>query len=1049
LILAADGSFTYTPDQDFFGSDSFSYHLSDPNGGGSALYTINVQTDQLIALDRTTGAQTVVGTVAHDFHFVDLAYLDGVLYALDANGSDIFVNPGWNLVGIDPRTGTKLSEVTVTASGSAPLLIADGLEAFNGGLVLLYDTADLTPTMIGTLNINTGVATLLYDYEVVAGGINFDIDGLGASAAGVLYGVDTEGSFEKQVLFREIDIVPPPSITNIRDYTLVNTIVDDLAFTPYGIFAVDRGLGRLQRIDPITYQPVQSFALGAGSNNLFGVAWAPANESIATVTITVNAVNDEPSYTVTGNPPAINEDAGVQTISGFITSFSSGPANESTQQVLEYVVSNVSDNTFFSEGPSVSTSGTLTYKVAANTSGSVSFDLAVRDTGGTDNNGDNTSATQRFTITVNPINDAPTFTASTPPSINEDAGTQIVDDFITSFSGGSGETNQQVVEYLVSNISDAAFFATPPSVSNDGKLTYKVADHVFGTVTFDLAVRDNGGSANNGDDTSGAQTVTITVNAVNDAPSFTAANLPTIDEDADAQTVTGFVTSFTPGPTNEAAQQALEYVVSNVSNTAFFSDLPSVSANGTLTYKVADNVSGSVTFDLAVRDNGGTDRDGVDTSTTKTITITVNPVNDTPTNLTFTGTTITENSPLGTVVGTLAATDIDANETLTFSLVDDSGSHNHLFKVVGNSLQTNGLIDFETNPVLNIRVAVTDQAGGSIAATFQITVVNTADVASVSGRVYFDGLNDVGLAGRTVFVDGNANGAFDVGEASVLTGANGTYALTLAVPGAYTLRTVLLPGDVTTTPAIVLDLTTEENRTGQDFGIRYQSVILGSTATADVFTTVVVSPNVGYIQSLYRALLGREAEEAGLSNWVARLQEVGDRNQVATEIWNSVEHRASQVDSYYRIFLGREADAAGRANWVQQFFNGASEEEIIQGFLTSVEYASLYPDTASFVEASYRQLLGEVVSAGNLANEISQLNNGLSRVDFVRSLLFSTESLTRSITGIYSALLQRESDASGAGSALNNLRQGMSMGNLAIGVLASDEFFMRAGGLLS
>ena len=50
--------------------------------------------------------------------------------------------------------------------------------------------------------------------------------------------------------------------------------------------------------------------------------------NIATAAITVNSVNDKPSFTASSPPPII-EDAGTQNIPNWITSFNPGPANES------------------------------------------------------------------------------------------------------------------------------------------------------------------------------------------------------------------------------------------------------------------------------------------------------------------------------------------------------------------------------------------------------------------------------------------------------------------------------------------------------------------------------------------------------------------------------------------------------------------------------------------------------------------------------------------------------------------------------------------------
>ena len=90
-----------------------------------------------------------------------------------------------------------------------------------------------------------------------------------------------------------------------------------------------------------------------------------------------------------------------------------------------------------------------------------------------------------------------------------------------------------------------------------------------------MQLRDNGGTANGGVDTSAAQTFTIAVTAVNDAPSFTKGADQTVLEDAAAQTVAGWATALSPGPANEAGQ-TLNFIVSN-NNNALFSAQPAVS----------------------------------------------------------------------------------------------------------------------------------------------------------------------------------------------------------------------------------------------------------------------------------------------------------------------------------------------------------------------------------------------------------------------------------------------------------------------------------------
>src|SRR5262249_22013356 len=152
-------------------------------------------------------------------------------------------------------------------------------------------------------------------------------------------------------------------------------------------------------------------------------------------------------------------------------------------------------------------------------------------------------------------------------------------------------------------------------------------------VTYTPAANYNGPDsftfkANDGTVDSNVATVTITVDAVNDAPSFTKGADQTVLEDAGAQSVTGWATSISAGPASESGQ-AVNFIVSN-DNSALFSVQPAISVTGTLTYTSAANASGSAIVTVQLHDNGGTANGGVDTSAAQTFTITVTAVNDVP-----------------------------------------------------------------------------------------------------------------------------------------------------------------------------------------------------------------------------------------------------------------------------------------------------------------------------------------------------------------------------------------------------------------------------------
>src|SRR5207249_1655912 len=134
--------------------------------------------------------------------------------------------------------------------------------------------------------------------------------------------------------------------------------------------------------------------------------------------------------------------------------------------------------------------------------------------------------------------------------------------------------------------------------------------------------------ANDGSIDSNVATVSVTVTAVNDAPSFTKGADQGVAEDAAAQTVANWATAISAGPVNEAAQ-VLNFIVSNT-NTSLFSMQPAIAANGTLTYTSAANANGPATVTVQIHDDGGTANGGVDTSAAQTFTITVNSVNDAP-----------------------------------------------------------------------------------------------------------------------------------------------------------------------------------------------------------------------------------------------------------------------------------------------------------------------------------------------------------------------------------------------------------------------------------
>jgi len=344
-----------------------------------------------------------------------------------------------------------------------------------------------------------------------------------------------------------------------------------------------------------------------------------------TFTITVTAVNDAPSFTKGADQTSL-EDAGLQTVAGWATSISAGPANESSQTVT-FSVSN-DNNALFSSQPAVASNGTLTYTSAPNANGVAAVTVAAHDNGGTANGGADTSAPQAFTITVTAVNDAPSFTRGADQTVLEDSGSHAVTGWATAISAGPADESSQTVSFTATNDNNA-LFSSQPSVDASGSLTFTSAPDANGTATVSVTAHDNGGTANGGVDTSAAQTFTITVTAVNDAPSFTKGPDISVSSDAGAQSFVNWATNISPGPSNESAQ-TVSFLVSNDNNAAFTAQ-PAVSSAGTLTFTTAVSApTTTVHLTVAAHDNGGTANGGVDTSATQAFNINVTHANQPP-----------------------------------------------------------------------------------------------------------------------------------------------------------------------------------------------------------------------------------------------------------------------------------------------------------------------------------------------------------------------------------------------------------------------------------
>lgn len=122
---------------------------------------------------------------------------------------------------------------------------------------------------------------------------------------------------------------------------------------------------------------------------------------------------------------------------------------------------------------------------------------------------------------------------------------------------------------------------------------------------------------------------------------------------------------------------------------------------------------------------------------TQTISVSVTNVNEVPTSLTLSSSTVAENSAPGTVVGTLSVLDPDAGDTASYWLDDSAGG---LFAIEGSRLVVAGPLDYESTRSHAVTISVKDSANNS--AQKQLTI-DVGDANEAPSAVTFSNAQQI------------------------------------------------------------------------------------------------------------------------------------------------------------------------------------------------------------------------------------------------------------------------------------------------------------------
>lgn len=450
----------------------------------------------------------------------------------------------------------------------------------------------------------------------------------------------------------------------------------------------------------------QNLGAGQTATDTFSYTMADGSgaQSTATVTVTITGVNDAP----TAVDDAATAAAGATVAIAPLTNDTDPDTGDSKTIVT------------------VNTAGTL--GSVAITGGGTGLSY---DTGGAFSNlAAGQTATDTFTYTIADSSGAQSTAAVTVTIVGGNDAPTAVDDVATATAGGAiaiaalsndtdpdnGDSKTIVSVNTTGTLGSVQITGSGSGLSySTGTAFQSLGAGQTATDSFTYTMADAAGVQS-------TATVTVTVSGVNDAPTAVndaatviagevitiAALANDIDPDSgDSKTIVAVDTTGTLGSVGISVGSG---GITYSSGTAFRSLGAGQTATDTFTYTM---------------------RDAAGAQSTATVTVTVVGVNDAPTDIALSGSTVAENAAIGTLVGTVAATDVDAGDSITFSLIDNAGG---AFVLDGNAIRVAGAIDYEASTTRQITIRATDAAGAFYDETLSIAVTNVNEAPSITSN---------------------------------------------------------------------------------------------------------------------------------------------------------------------------------------------------------------------------------------------------------------------------------------------------------------------------
>ena len=761
LVLNADGTFQYTPTVGFSGVDSFTYEISDGNGGTSQAVvniTVNPVNEVPVATGNTVVASEDVPLVigAGDFNFTDVE--TDPLASVTINGLNLNGGTLTHTGGTVPVT----NGMTITLAQLADLTFTSALnDSTNSSFTYTVNDAGLGVTS-STMNITVNAvndAPVITDIfsggsasegsgHAAFGSENLtDVDGGNFDGGSLTFTVvSTPNAADDTLYFANIGGVSTSGSDVLVGATIVGTFSGGSGGTPLVVMLnSDATVARTESV-------LRAFAIGNFSQDpVVGVRTIEAvltdgdggTSNISSKDVNFTATNDVP--VATGNTVVASEDVPLVIGAGDFnfTDVETDPLASVTITGL-----NLNGGTLtHSAGVVTVTNGMtvtlaqladLTFTSALNDSTNSSFTYTVNDAGS-----GVTSSTMN--ITVNAINDVPVATGNTVVA-SEDVPLVI----------GAGDFNFTDVETdpLASvtitglNLNGGTLTHSAGVVTVTNGMTVTLAQ--LADLTFTSALNDSTNSSftytvNDAGSGVTSSTMNITVNAINDVPVATG-NTVIASEDVPLVIGAGDF-NFTDVETDPLASVTITGLNLNGGTLTHSAGVVTVTNGMTvtlaqladLTFTSALNDSTNSSFTYTVNDAGS----GV---TSSTMNITVNAINDVPV---ATGNTVvaSEDVPLVIGAGDFNFTDVETDPLASVTITGLNLNGGTLTHSAGVVTVTNGmtvtlaqLADLTFTSALNdstnssFTYTVNDAGSGVTSSTMNITVNAINDVPVATGN---------------------------------------------------------------------------------------------------------------------------------------------------------------------------------------------------------------------------------------------------------------------------------------------------------------------------